>query len=444
VPHLPRSLIAIVSGVVVAIASAAGVAAASSHGFAAPQGAAATSTAPSVMDGSVDHSDAATSRALRRPAAPRVTPTATTVATGSAAASTPPRASSSAGSPTPALVTPTRTAASTKPPAAPVPAPPAHATSAAPPRPPGAAAQSGTATPAIGVYAGPPSHTATGVAAFTQLAGAAPGAVLDFASSADWNGIAAPQWVIAPHAGSAARFELSLPMLPDSGPYSLAACAAGAYNDEWTIAARNLVAGHEPDAVVRPGWEFNGTWYRWSAKNDIAGYVGCFRQIVVTMRAVAGQRFAFDWNPNLGGGAFPAEQAYPGDAYVDYVGVDAYDTSWTWYATQGTPTAAQAAAAWSYDLNGDHGLKFWSTFAAAHHKSMAITEWGVTAVGGGHGGGDDAAFVQHMFDFMTDPANHVAYMHYFDTPTHQLTGATPFPAAAAVFHQRAMAVTAAR
>ena len=297
--------------------------------------------------------------------------------------------------------------------------------------------------PTLGVYAGPDSKGVAGAAAFSTFSGAPVGGVLDFAATDSWANVDGPDWLIGPHAGQAAQLEYSLPMLPDGSQYTLAACASGAYDAQWRLLASNLI-GHELAAtIVRPGWEFNGTWYHWSAKNDIAGYIGCFRHIVTTMRAVPGQHFSFDWTVNNGANAFPAELAYPGDGFVDYVGVDVYDTSWSHY-TNNAPSAGAQAAAWNDDLNGDHGLKFWSSFAAGHHKPLAIPEWGLTWLSNGHGGGDDPAYVDHMFDFMTDPANNVAYEHYFNVGSssndHVLTGATRFPASAVEFRARVQAL----
>lgn len=207
-------------------------------------------------------------------------------------------------------------------------------------------------------------------------------------------------------------------MFPEGGGYSLDDCAKGRYDAHWSDLARNLVAGGLASAVVRPGWEFNGDWYAWSANGHVSQYVGCFRHIVTTMRASLGQHFRFDWNPNLGAGKFPAEQAYPGDAFVDYVGVDAYDT-----------------ASWNALYRGDHGLRFWSRFAAQHHRSMAIPEWGVA---GGEGGrGDDPAYIDHMLSFMTTAKNHVAYEQYFDVTSsvakHRIDPGTQFPKSRAKF-----------
>ena len=85
------------------------------------------------------------------------------------------------------------------------------------------------------------------------------------------------------------------------------------------------------------------------------------------------------------------------------------------------------------------GLKFWSSFALAHGKPMAFTEWAVTWRSDGHGGGDDPSFVNNIFNFAADPANHVAYAHYFNassaTTSHTLTGDTRFPLSGAEYRR---------
>jgi hypothetical protein len=302
--------------------------------------------------------------------------------------------------------------------------------------------------PEFGVYAGPGASGVAKALAFQDLTGAPITHVLDFASAKSWDGITGPPWLLGPHAHSHAhshaqshaqshaRLEYSLPMLPDGEQYTLAACATGRYDTQWRRLAVNLIGAGLGRTIVRPGWEFNGGWYSWSAAGHAADYVGCFRTIVTTMRSVHGGEFSFDWNPTLGPAKMPAERAYPGDAYVDYVGVDAYDTSKI-FAVRNDRGRAARERAWRIDLHGDHGLAFWSSFAAAHHKPLAIPEWGVVRAANREGGGDDAAYVDHMFVFMTDPDNHVAYQEYFDAGSaqaeHRFGAGTLFPRAEAEF-----------
>ena len=53
---------------------------------------------------------------------------------------------------------------------------------------------------------------------------------------------------------------------PESGG-SLAGAASGAYDEHFAALARNLVAGGLGGAGIRLGWEFNGSWYRWSVRS---------------------------------------------------------------------------------------------------------------------------------------------------------------------------------
>ena len=62
----------------------------------------------------------------------------------------------------------------------------------------------------------------------------------------------------------------------------------------------------------------------WNANSDPASYATYWRHIVTAMRSVPGANFRFDWNPNIGvgDGGLALEKAWPGDAYVDYLGLD--------------------------------------------------------------------------------------------------------------------------
>lgn len=281
------------------------------------------------------------------------------------------------------------------------------------------------ASPVLGAYVG---VGAKGVAALTsweRWTGVEAPYALDFASADAWAGITGPDWLLAPWRDSGRRLVYSTPLFPGPvgrpGPAaSLAECAAGRYNEHWETLARNLVGYGLADAILRPGWEFNGDWYDWAAKGHEVAFIGCFRHLVTTMRSAAGQAFEFLWNPSLGPVAFPAERAYPGDAYVDYVGIDVYDTSWDTdiYQVLGsvddTRGRAAAEAAWEVILNGDHGLRFWEGFSATHGKRLAVPEWGLSARTDGRGGGDNPYFIEQMFTFLRAPEHGVAFALYFD------------------------------
>jgi hypothetical protein len=211
----------------------------------------------------------------------------------------------------------------------------------------------------------------------------------------------------------------SVPMLPASGA-SITTGATGAYNSYWTTLAKNLVADGQPSADLRIGWEMNGNWFNWSAQSNPTAWKNYWIQIVKSMRSVSGQKFTFTWSPGAGQ-TFAVENAYPGDAYVDYIGQSVYDQ---WYGASG----ASAATKWNSVLNGSHGLAWGASFAAAHGKKLAYPEWALATPSSfsGHGNGDDVYFIQQFFAFLK--SHSVAYETYFDANhspnTHMLNSGT--------------------
>ena len=309
----------------------------------------------------------------------------------------------------------------------------------------------GPAGPLLGVYRwgapkGPPQ-----VDAFGTWLGRSVDLGEDFEANDTWSNAEGPGWQVGPwhdwtvaHPGQ--RVVMTVTMLPgpwDNSLSNLTDCAAGTYDAHWKTLGQSLVDHGLGDSVLRLGHEFNGGWYTWRAKDQPDKYAGCFRAMVKQLRTAPGQTFHFDWNSSVGVVQFPAEDAYPGDDVVDTVGVDVYDQSWATdtYPIPAGATDADAHArrerAWTELHDGDHGLVFWRDFAKKHGKPLSIPEWGVTHRGDGHGGEDNPEYVQHMFDFVTDPASHVAYHVYFDVGApdgdHQLSIDTKFPNAAAKF-----------
>jgi Glycosyl hydrolase family 26 len=307
---------------------------------------------------------------------------------------------------------------------------------------------------AFGAYVGPAKKGAQALPAWQDFAGTKAAYALDYAAADSWDNVTGPDWALSPWWGANRRLIYSVPLFPHrpadkaagAGP-ELARCAAGDFDQHWAQLGHNLVSHRLATAIVRPGWEFDADWYVWAAHGRKKDYVDCFQHLVSAMRSADGQRFQFLWNPTVGLHQFPAEQAYPGDDYVDYVGVDVYDTSWAAgtypYPAGATATerAAIQAKVWTSVLSGDRGLQFWATWASARGKRMAIPEWGLSERADGHGGGDDVTFVQGMLDFIRDPRNDVAFAMYFDADTdagdhHRISTAdTRFPQAAATFRR---------
>lgn len=264
-------------------------------------------------------------------------------------------------------------------------------------------AQAG-ATSVLGAYRA--SGDPAGVAEFEQWTGESTqfSWALDFLPSTSWSSIESAEWSAAMWAPSQFRTVYSIPMIPATGG-TLAEGASGAYNDHFRRLATTLVTGGENDAVLRLGWEFNGNWFPWKASSGPANFAAYWRQIVQTVRAVPGANFQFDWSPVLGTSAVSPVLAYPGDAYVDYIGLDAYDQDWL-------PGWENPTTRWQNLMDQPHGLRWHRDFAAAHGKPMTFPEWGLFARPDGHGGGDDPYFIEKMHEWIS--TNNVAYALYFE------------------------------
>ncbi len=293
----------------------------------------------------------------------------------------------------------------------------------------------------------------------------------EFMAHEKWDSFHYPDWFMGTwskwvQAKEGRRLILGVPILPGawdrSGPsggmdakkpVSLAAGARGEYNGHYKALAAKLVQYKLGNSILRLGWEFNGGWYTWRAAGQEKDWVEYWKQIVTTMRAVPGaEKLEFCWNPTQSWLQFPADKAYPGDDYVDYVGIDSYDQSWakdTYPFPEGaTPEQilARQKKAW-YDviLNGTHGLKFWVDFAKKHNKPFALPEWGLCRRPDKHGGLDNVFYIEQMHQFINDPANNVAWHCYFDVQApdvaHQVSPGlkgnekTEFPKASARFRE---------
>ncbi|MGH2943213.1 MAG: glycoside hydrolase family 26 protein [Solirubrobacteraceae bacterium] len=263
----------------------------------------------------------------------------------------------------------------------------------------------------LGVYAG--AGNPASVARFETNVGRPVVTVHDALARENWANLSNPTWFVNQWNASAYRQRVlySVPMLPDSGG-TLAEGAKGAYNGYFRTLAQRFVAAGAGSAVLRIGPEFNGFWFRWSitAANSGASYAAFWRQIVTTMRAVPGANFKFDWCANNGsswvnGQQLQAESAYPGDAYVDYIGLDVYDQSWG-------PNHASPAGRWSELYYQRNGLRWHRDFAAAHGKPMTFPEWGLANRADGYGGGDAPYFIEQMYEWIR--TNNVAYHMYFE------------------------------
>ena len=293
--------------------------------------------------------------------------------------------------------------------------------------------QSSTTTPpALGVYAGV--NNQAGVNNFAATTGAHVTLAETYlpweantGTSVGWSYLTTQSTLaswLSTWSGTSDQMVIGVPMVALNGSGSpentLAQGAAGDENANFVAIAKNLVALGFGNAILRPGWEFDITnGYPWAITDstDAANFVTYWQNIVTAMRSVPGADFKFVWSPaGFQSLSWNINDAYPGNAYVDYVSLDVYDWSWDGpIFPSGDPnnsaTVAQSKAVFNEYLTDTEGLNWLASFAREHHKLIAIPEWAVDSRPDGHGLGDDPTFINDMYNWFT--ANNVAWVVYF-------------------------------
>ncbi len=290
-------------------------------------------------------------------------------------------------------------------------------------------AHAAAAPTVFGVYAG--SGQGAAIQRLGSQLGRQPTYAMEFTDGSSWETISDPWWQLQQWSGTSYRMIWGASILPSSGA-SLAIGATGAYDHYFVTLAQNMVAAGQGDAIIRLAWEFNGDWFPWAAAGQAPAFIAYWQHIVTAMRSVPGANFAFEWNPTRGTSLNLADY-YPGNSYVDIIGLDVYDTEWASY-----PGAVREFAAMETQQNG---LQWMADFAAAQGKPMAFPEWGlgwgpsssvsgpVVANGTEVSGGDDPVFIHLMAAWIR--SHNVAEATFWDYGTSSVSdGQNPLTLAA--------------
>lgn len=201
---------------------------------------------------------------------------------------------------------------------------------------------------------------------------------------------------------------LEVDLIPDSlenvnDPLSWEeSCASGAFNAHASALGASLVAAGLQNSVLRLGAEMNGVWeadFMGTTNIEQKLWSMCFANEVTALRQTPGEHFLIDWNVNACKGDYPYANFYPGNAYVDIVGLDLYDV-----ACETPNTRVTFKQLFDEQL----GLKYFETFARAQGKPMSLPEWGLSSVPAG----DDPAYINGI-GAMVDKSNY-AFETYFD------------------------------
>jgi hypothetical protein len=255
---------------------------------------------------------------------------------------------------------------------------------------------------------------------------------LVYGARQNWEVIENPSWIFDAWRNAHQTVVISAAPWPETGG-SLLACSRGDYDAHWSRFGRNVTrAGMAGRVVVRLAWEFNGNWNPWAATNPTR-FVYCWRHLQAAAESTA-RALRWEWCVNRGVGDVvltDAAQAYPGDRYVDFVGMSSYD---------GYP-AVKDAASWRTQYAGPGGLKHWADFARRRHKKLALSEWGLFpgTAWGTNGGGDNPRYVSRMFDFFRQQRSIMGYEAYFNEDDPYQAGALSLNPKGAAEYRRQVA-----
>jgi mannan endo-1,4-beta-mannosidase len=111
-------------------------------------------------------------------------------------------------------------------------------------------------------------------------------------------------------------------------PYSTTSQAiADGSSDAYILQFARAVRALNVPIAISYGHEMNGFWYPWGAPHTTgAAFVAAWRHIHNLFAQVGATNVIWVWNPNIINGLPPVNLRayYPGDAYVDWVGITGY------------------------------------------------------------------------------------------------------------------------
>lgn len=195
---------------------------------------------------------------------------------------------------------------------------------------------------------------------------------------------------------------VAIPMWPENG--NLQDATIGKYNSEWEKLG-NSIAQKFPEAYLRIGWEMNiKDWYYKATADNKDEWIQAFKHAVNSIRK-ASPKFKIIFNPNEGNsqnGTLDATEFYPGDDYVDFIGIDAYD----WWPAY---TSAENIAR---HRDGEYGWNWWLNFAKSRNKKFVVPEWGVASANA-NSGGDNAKYINFVYAWLLQNKDWIEFECYF-------------------------------
>ncbi|MHB8465115.1 MAG: glycoside hydrolase family 26 protein [Acidimicrobiales bacterium] len=186
--------------------------------------------------------------------------------------------------------------------------------------------------------------------------------------------------------------------------YSLAAIAGGRY-DSYIVGWAHQVKAWGHALTLRFAHEMNANWYPWDEGvngNTPGQYVAAWRHVHDLFAAAGVSNVSWVWSPNVvDSGTTALTELYPGDAYVDWLGVDGYNwgTTQSWSGWQSFTDVFGATLAQLRGLS-KHQIMIGETASAEQGGSKA--DWIRGLFSGLASNNDIRAFVWFNLDKETD------------------------------------------
>jgi hypothetical protein len=195
---------------------------------------------------------------------------------------------------------------------------------------------------------------------------------------------------------------------PDAGAYERYQNIIRGKHDQYIRTWAKAAKAFGKPVIVRFAHEMNGDWFPWSLgkfDNNSTRFKAAWRHIVKQFRAVGARNVKFLWSPYIFTKGYA--KFYPGNDYVDYVGVTSLNWGNTrWKSLPGLLERPMAAL-----------RKVSRTSRSPQGKPVILPE-----VGSNHQGGNKAAWIRTGYQKVYQKWPGIRAMVYFDyntTPVYQ-------------------------
>ena len=194
----------------------------------------------------------------------------------------------------------------------------------------------------------------------------------------------------------------SIPSSKSEPDFQLSDLISGRYDSYIREFATKAKAWNHP-FMLRFDWEMNGKWFPWHEGvngNQPGEFVTAWRHVHDIFREVGASNVTWVWCPNVEySGSTPFSEVYPGDAYVDWTGLDGYNRGTNPVSPEGWKSFSQV---YRSSYNAIAG-------SLAPSKPLMVGE-----VASSEDGGSKAAWIKDMLARIPTEYTKIRALLYFD------------------------------